>query len=151
MPTMGVHKINNLVNECGILHAKTDGVTLEKSKKWTCVKISHGPLYYGIFQFFPYKNYKNNNLTQLFYIDHDMVFTLGCWRQRNWRQKKMQGKCWWFLSPCGCGGTMQGTPPDGAHPGLHYKPLDAAIGQVPAPNCPSGHLGRRIHWKHTKH
>ena len=52
---MGIHKINNQVNECGILCTKTDGVTLEKSKKWTCVKISYGPLYNGIFQFFPRK------------------------------------------------------------------------------------------------
>jgi hypothetical protein len=56
MLTMGVHKNNNQVNECGILHAKIDGVTLEKSKKWTFVKISHGPLYNGIFQFFPKEN-----------------------------------------------------------------------------------------------
>ena len=34
--------------------------------------------------------------------------------------------------------------PDGAHPGLHLKPLDVAIGQVPAPYCPSGRHGRRI-------
>jgi hypothetical protein len=54
MPTMEVHKINNQVNECGILHAKTHGVTLEKSKKWACVKISHGPICNGIFQFFLY-------------------------------------------------------------------------------------------------
>jgi hypothetical protein len=53
MHTMGVHKISNQVNKCGILHAKTDGVTLEKSKKWTCVEISHGPLYDGFFRFSP--------------------------------------------------------------------------------------------------
>jgi hypothetical protein len=53
---MGVHKINNQVNECGILHAKTDGVTLEKSEKWMCVQISHRPLYNGIFQFIPIYN-----------------------------------------------------------------------------------------------
>jgi hypothetical protein len=29
---MGVLKINNQVNESGILHAKTEGVALEKSK-----------------------------------------------------------------------------------------------------------------------
>jgi hypothetical protein len=57
MPTMGVHKINNRVNECGILHAKTDGVTLKKSKKWMCVKISHGPLFNGIFHLFPFYIY----------------------------------------------------------------------------------------------
>ena len=33
----------------------------------------------------------------------------------------------------GCSSTMQGTSPDGAHPGLHLKPLDAAILQVPVP------------------
>jgi hypothetical protein len=32
----------------------------------------------------------------------------------------------------------QGASPDGAHPGLHLKPLDAAIGRVPAPYCPGG-------------
>jgi hypothetical protein len=34
-----------------------------------------------------------------------------------------------------------GHTPDGAHPGLHSKPLDAAIGQVPAPYCPGGRHG----------
>jgi len=28
---------------------------------------------------------------------------------------------------------MRGASPDGAHPGLHFKPLDAAIGRVPEP------------------
>ena len=28
-----------------------------------------------------------------------------------------------------------------AHPGLHLKPLDAVIGQVPASFCPSGRQG----------
>ncbi len=28
--------------------------------------------------------------------------------------------------------------------GLHSKPLDAAIGRVPAPYCPDGRHGRRI-------
>jgi hypothetical protein len=32
-----------------------------------------------------------------------------------------------------CSGTMRGASPDGAHPGLHSKPLDAVISQVPAP------------------
>ena len=32
---------------------------------------------------------------------------------------------------------MRGASPDGAHPGLHSKPLDAAIGRVPAPYCPA--------------
>ena len=29
---------------------------------------------------------------------------------------------------CECGGTTWGTSSDGAHPGLHSKPLDYAIG-----------------------
>ena len=33
---------------------------------------------------------------------------------------------------------------DGARPGLHWKPLDAAIGQVPAPYRPGGGHGQRI-------
>ena len=36
-----------------------------------------------------------------------------------------------------------------AHPGLHSKPLDAAIGQVPAPYRPNGRHGLRIRIKHT--
>jgi hypothetical protein len=34
---------------------------------------------------------------------------------------------------------------------FHSKPLDAAIGQVPASNRPGGRHGRRIRIKHTKH
>jgi hypothetical protein len=33
---------------------------------------------------------------------------------------------------------------DGSHPGLHLKPLDAAIGRVPVPYRPGGRHGRRI-------
>jgi len=40
---------------------------------------------------------------------------------------------------------------DGAHPGLHSKPLDAAIGRVPAPYRPGGRHGRRFRIKHTTH
>jgi hypothetical protein len=46
---------------------------------------------------------------------------------------------------------MWGTSPDGAHPGLHSKPLDAAIGRVHAPYRPGGHHGQRIRSKNTKH
>ena len=31
---------------------------------------------------------------------------------------------------------------DGTHLGLHWKPLNAAIGQVPAPYRPGSHHGR---------
>jgi hypothetical protein len=44
-----------------------------------------------------------------------------------------------------------GQSPDGAHPGIHLKPLDAAIGRVPAPYRPDGRHGRLIRIKHTKH
>ena len=50
----------------------------------------------------------------LFYIDHTMVFTLGCQQQRNQPQWKMQGNCWWFWSPCGCGGAMWDASPNEA-------------------------------------
>ena len=39
-------------------------------------------------------------------------------------------------------GTTRGASPDGAHPGLHSKPLDAAIGRVPVPYRPNGRHGR---------
>jgi hypothetical protein len=35
-----------------------------------------------------------------------------------------------------------GTSPGGAHTGLHLKPLDDAIGQVPAPDHPGGRHGQ---------
>ena len=40
---------------------------------------------------------------------------------------------------------------DGAHPGLHPKPLDAVIGQVATSYCPGSRHGWRIRMKHTKH
>jgi hypothetical protein len=36
---------------------------------------------------------------------------------------------------------MRGPSLDGSHPGLHSKPLDAAIERVPAPYCPGGRHG----------
>ena len=39
---------------------------------------------------------------------------------------------------------MLGTLPNGVLPWLHAKPLDAAIGQVPMPQCSSGCHGRQI-------
>ncbi len=41
--------------------------------------------------------------------------------------------------------------PDEAHPGFHSKPLDAAIGQVPAPYSPGSRHDQQIQMKHTKH
>ncbi len=42
---------------------------------------------------------------------------------------------------------MWGALPDGLHPWLHAKPLDAAIGWVPAPYCPGSCHGRRFWMK----
>jgi hypothetical protein len=39
---------------------------------------------------------------------------------------------------------MWGALPDGAHPWLHAKPLDAAIGRVPAPYCSGGRTSQRF-------
>ncbi len=39
---------------------------------------------------------------------------------------------------------MRGASPNGLHPWLHVKPLDAAIGQVPTPHCPGGRHGWRF-------
>ena len=41
--------------------------------------------------------------------------------------------CGPFRWPCGPGNTMPSASPNGAHPGLHRKPLDAAIGRAFAP------------------
>ncbi len=42
---------------------------------------------------------------------------------------------------------MRGALPNGAHPWLHAKPLDAAIGQVPMPYCPNSRPGRQFRMK----
>ena len=47
--------------------------------------------------------------------------------------------------------TARGALPDGAHPGLRSKPLDAAIGRLSAPYCPGGRHVRQIRMKPTKH
>ncbi len=47
------------------------------------------------------------------------------------------------------GGITRGASPDGAHPGLHSKPLDAAIGRVPVLYCPSSRHGRQL-WSKTQ-
>ncbi len=48
-----------------------------------------------------------------------------------------------FQRPCGCTRAMQTTPPNVACPGLLRKPLDAGIGRLLAPYCPSGRQGNR--------
>ncbi len=42
---------------------------------------------------------------------------------------------------------MRGTSPNGGHPWLHAKPLDATIWQVPAPYCPGNRHGRQFRMK----
>ncbi len=67
----------------------------------------------------------------------------GCGQQWNRRRKQIHVKRWQFRWPCGYGGAMRGASPDGAHPWPHAKPLDATIGQVPAPY----HLGGCHGWR----
>ena len=49
-----------------------------------------------------------------------------------------RGPFWWPIRRIG---VVQSTSPDLAWPGLHRKPLDAAIGQLLAPYCPGGRQG----------
>jgi hypothetical protein len=62
----------------------------------------------------------------------------GCGQEQNLRQQKIPVKRWQFQRPCGYGGAMRGASHNGAHPWLHAKPLDAAIGQMPTLYCPGG-------------
>ncbi len=48
-----------------------------------------------------------------------------------------------FWRPCRCAGAIQTASPDAACPGLLRKPLDAGIGWLLAPYCPSGRQGNR--------
>ncbi len=70
----------------------------------------------------------------------------SCGQERNQCRQKIHVKCWQFQRPCvyGYGGAMWGASPDGAHPWLHAKPLDAAIGRVPVPYRLGGRHGRQF-------
>ncbi len=57
--------------------------------------------------------------------------------------KWMHLHCGPFQRPCGCAGAIQTASPDAACSGLLRKPLDAGIGQLLAPYCPSGRQGNR--------
>jgi hypothetical protein len=59
-------------------------------------------------------------------------------------ETKKSGKSMTILVAMVMQRTRRGTSPNEAHPGLHLKPLDAAIGQVPAPYRPGGRPGQRI-------
>jgi len=56
-------------------------------------------------------------------------------------ETKIQANRQRFRWPWRCSGTTRGVSPDGAHPGLHLMPLDAAIGQALAPYRPDGRHG----------
>ena len=46
---------------------------------------------------------------------------------------------------------MRGASPDGSHPGLHSKPVDAAIRRVLASHCHGGRHGLTILVENTQH
>ncbi len=73
-----------------------------------------------------------------------MIFSYGYGQQWNQRLQKMQANWQQFWSPWRRDNTAQCTSPDIAHPWLHAKPLDVAIGQVPAPYCPRGWYGQQF-------
>jgi hypothetical protein len=76
-----------------------------------------------------------------------MLFSYGSGQQQIDGNKKCMAQ---FRFPWQCSGTTRSASPDGAHLGLHLKPLDAAISRVPVPYCPSSRHGRQIQMKHTK-
>ena len=55
--------------------------------------------------------------------------------------KQMHLRCGPFWWPWRCAGAIRSASPNAAWPGLHRKPLDAAIGRLLAPYCPGGHQG----------
>ena len=57
-------------------------------------------------------------------------------------ETKKSGKSTTILMAMVMQRTRRGTSPNEAYPGLHLKPLDAAIGQVPAPYRPGGRHGQ---------
>jgi hypothetical protein len=56
----------------------------------------------------------------------------------------MQANQWQFRLPWQCNGMTRGASPDRARPGLHSKPLDAAIGRVLTSYRPGGRYGQQI-------
>ncbi len=70
-----------------------------------------------------------------------MLISYGYGQQRNQQLQKNQANRQKFWSPCRRGNMALCASPNGAHPWLHAKPLDAAIGQVPVAYCPGGRHG----------
>ena len=79
-----------------------------------------------------------------------MVFSLWLWPTMKSTTTKMQANRRRFRWPWRCSGTTLGAFPDGAHPGLHSKPMDAAIGRVLASHRRGGRHGRRFQKKNHK-
>ncbi len=77
-----------------------------------------------------------------------MVVSLWLWPTTKLTGTKIHVICWQFRCPWGYGGAIRGALPDGAHPWLHAKPLNAAIGRVPVPYCPGSRHGQRFRMKH---
>ncbi len=77
-----------------------------------------------------------------------MLFSYGYWWQRNQQLQKMQANQWQFWSPCRRGDTVWCALPDGAHLWFHAKPLDAAIGWMPALYHPGSRHGWLFRMKH---
>ncbi len=77
-----------------------------------------------------------------------MVVSLWLWPTTKLTVTKIHVKRWQIWWACGYGGAMRGASPNGAHPWLHAKPLDAAIGRVPAPYCPGGRHCQLFWMKH---
>ncbi len=75
-----------------------------------------------------------------------MLFSYGYGQQQN-QQLQMQANWQQFWSPCCRGNMARCTLPNGAHPWLHMKPLDAAFGRMPTPHCPGGRHGWRFQMK----
>ncbi len=76
-----------------------------------------------------------------------MLFSYGYGQQQNQWLWKMQANQQ-FQLPCLWGNMAQCALPNGAHPWLDVKPLDAAIRQMPALYCSGGCHGRQFWMKH---
>ena len=80
-----------------------------------------------------------------------MVFSLSLWRTTESTTTKNAGKSTTISMAMAMQQYDAGHIARWSTSRLHSKPLDAAIGRVPAPYCPGGRHGRRFRIKHTKH
>ncbi len=71
-----------------------------------------------------------------------MVLSYNYAKQKRWRQRtNVPPLCRTFQWPCGGVEAIHASSPNAAWPGLHWKPLDAAIGRLLALYRPGGHQG----------